>query len=219
MTLVLVAHGTRDPRGAEVVEEIAALVRARLGDVGVEVAYADVRGPDVASVLRGIAGGAVVVPAFLAAGYHVRVDVPGQVVASGHPDVVVTEPIGAALVPVLRERLKEAGWRPGDAVVLGAAGSSDARALGDVETVGRALGAEVGYVATAAPSVGDVVAGLKALGRRVAVASWLLAPGVFQGRLEGVGADVVAGPIGAHSRVVEAVLLRYYEARCFLQVA
>ncbi len=219
MTLVLVAHGTRDPRGAAVVEEIAALVRARLGDVPVEVAYADVRQPDVTSVLAGVSGPAVVVPAFLAAGYHVRVDVPQQIAASGYGDVVVTEPIGSALLPVLRERLREAGWRPGDAVVLAAAGSSDPRALADVVGVARTLGAEVGYVATASPSVPEVVAELKARGRRVAVASWLLAPGLFHQRLANAGADVVAEPIGAHLRVVEAVLLRYYEARCFLQVA
>ncbi|MET1075715.1 MAG: sirohydrochlorin chelatase, partial [Umezawaea sp.] len=214
-----VAHGTRDPRGAVVVEEIASSVRARLGEVAVEVAYADVRQPDVTSVVRGIDGPVVVVPAFLASGYHVRVDVPEQIASSGHGDVVVTEPIGSALVPVLRERLREAGWRSGDAVVLAAAGSSDARALADVAEVGRKLGAEVGYVATASPSVAEVVAGLKARGRRVAVASWLLAPGLFHQRLADVGADVVAAPIGAHSRVVDAVLLRYYEARCFLQVA
>src|SRR3954463_10121866 len=123
MTLVLVAHGTRDPRGAVVVEEVAALVRARLGDVPVEVAYADVRQPDVTAVLRGVSGPVVVVPAFLAAGYHVRVDVPQQIAAAGNGDGGGTEPIGSALLPVVRERLREAGWRPGDAVVLAAAGS------------------------------------------------------------------------------------------------
>ena len=219
MTLVLVAHGTRDPRGAAVVEEIAALVRARLGDEPVEVAYADVRQPDVTTVLGHVDGPAVVVPAFLAAGYHVRVDVPQQIAASGHPDVVVTEPIGTALLPVVRERLREAGWRPGDAVVLAAAGSSDPRALADVTAVARALSAEVGYIATASPTVPETVAALRAEGRRVAIASWLLAPGLFHQRLADAGADVVAEPLGAHTRVVDAVLLRYYEARCFLQVA
>jgi len=219
VTLVLVAHGTRDPRGAVVVEEVAALVRARLGGVRVEVAYADVRSPDVTAVVGGVDGPVVVVPAFLAAGYHVRVDVPEQIAASGHGDVVVTEPIGSALLPVVRERLREAGWRPGDAVVLAAAGSSDPRALADVVGVAGVLGAEVGYIATASPTVPEAVAALKAQGRRVAVASWLLAPGLFHRRLADAGADVVAEPIGAHSRVVDAVLLRYYEARCFLQVA
>ncbi|QFZ16824.1 sirohydrochlorin chelatase [Saccharothrix syringae] len=221
MTLVLVAHGTRDPAGAAVVEEIAALVRARLGGVDVRVAYADVRQPDVTSVLSAVEGPAVVVPAFLAAGYHVRVDIPAQVAASGHPDATITAPIGPALVPALLSRLTEAGWRPGDSVVLAAAGSSDARALADVRAVATALSRRVGpvtvgYAATATPHVSEVVA--RARGR-VAVASWLLAPGLFHRAVAASGAAVVAAPIGAHLRVVEAVLLRYYEARCFQGVA
>ncbi|MFD0201365.1 MULTISPECIES: sirohydrochlorin chelatase [Saccharothrix] len=221
MTLVLVAHGTRDPAGAVVVEEIASLVRARLGGVPVRVAYADVRQPDVTSVLSSVSGPAVVVPAFLAAGYHVRVDIPEQVEASGHPDVVITDPIGPALLPALLARLTEAGWTPGDSVVLAAAGSSDPRALADVRAVATALSHRVGpvtigYAATAEPRITDVVA---AASGRVAVASWLLAPGLFHQVVAESGAAVVAAPIGAHLRVVEAVLLRYYEARCFQDVA
>ncbi|MFD7652598.1 sirohydrochlorin chelatase [Actinosynnema sp. NPDC059797] len=222
MTLVLVAHGTRDPAGAAVVEEIAALVRARLGGVPVRVAYADVRQPDVTSVLSSVDGPAVVVPAFLAAGYHVRVDIPAQVAASGHPDAVITAPIGPALVPALLSRLAEAGRRPGDSVVLAAAGSSDPRALADVRAVADALSRRVGrpvaigYAATATPRIADVVAQSPG---RVAVASWLLAPGLFHRAVAASGAAVVAAPIGAHLRVVEAVLLRYYEARCFQDVA
>ncbi|MEJ2854835.1 MULTISPECIES: sirohydrochlorin chelatase [unclassified Saccharothrix] len=222
MTLVLVAHGTRDPAGAVVVEEIAALVRSRLGGVPVRVAYADVRQPDVTAVLRDVPGPAVVVPAFLAAGYHVRVDIPEQIAASGHPDVVVTAPIGPALLPAVVARLEEAGWEPGDSVVLAAAGSSDARALGEVRKVAQALSrrvggpVQVGYAATASPRIADVVA---ATPGRVAVASWLLAPGLFHRAVSESGAAVVAAPIGAHLRVVEAVLLRYYQARCFEDVA
>ncbi|GAA2697431.1 sirohydrochlorin chelatase [Actinosynnema pretiosum subsp. pretiosum] len=221
--LVLVAHGTRHPGGGVVVEEIARLVRER-GGVDVRVAYADVRQPDVTAVLREVRGAAVVVPAFLAAGYHVRVDVPAQVVASGHRDVVITEPIGAAVVPAVVERLREAGWREGDPVVLGAAGSSDARALGEVREVAEVLArrvggpVRVGYAATASPRIGDVVAevaaGAGGSGGRVAVASWLLAPGVFHRGMRECGAEVVSEPIGAHERVVEAVLLRYYQGRC-----
>ena len=221
MTLVLVAHGTRDPAGAVVVEEIASLVRARLGGVPVRVAYADVRQPDVTSVLESTSGPAVVVPAFLAAGYHVRVDIPAQVEASGHPDTVITDPIGPALLPALLARLTEAGWTQGDSVVLAAAGSSDPRALADVRAVATALSHRVGpvtigYAATADPRIGDVVASASG---RVAVASWLLAPGLFHRVVADSGAAVVAAPIGAHLRVVEAVLLRYYEARCFQDVA
>lgn len=213
MKLVLAFHGTRDPRGAVVCEEIASLVRPSV-DVPVEVAYADVRQPDVRSVVD---GPCIVVPVFLASGYHVRKDIPEQI--GLRQDVVLTSPLGLDAVPAVRDRLREAGFRRGDAVVLAAAGSSDARALADVQRAARLLGASaVGYVATATPRVPDVVAELAAgaRGRRVAVASWLLAPGTFHGSLAECGADVVSEPIGAHPLVVDALLRKYYEARAVL---
>lgn len=209
MKLVLAFHGTRDPRGAVVCEEIASLVRPSV-DVPVEVAYADVRQPDVRSVVD---GPSIVVPVFLASGYHVRKDIPAQI--GPRRDVVLTSPLGLDAVPAVRDRLREAGFRRGDAVVLAAAGSSDARAIADVRRAAALLGAEaVGYVATATPRVPDVVAGLR--GRRVAVASWLLAPGMFHGSLAECGAEVVSAPIGAHPLVVDALLRKYYEARAVL---
>ncbi|MEU7475774.1 CbiX/SirB N-terminal domain-containing protein [Lentzea sp. NPDC042327] len=206
MKLVLAFHGTRNPRGVAVCEEIAALVRAAV-DAPVAVAYADVLQPDVRSVVD---GPCVVVPVFLAAGYHVRVDIPEQI--GSRPGVVVTEPLGVAAVPAVVDRLREAGVRRGDLVVLGAAGSSDARALADVRRAAVLVGAEaVGYVATATPRIADVVASVRHGGRRVVVASWLLAPGVFQGGLAACGADVVAEPVGAHPLVVEALVRKYRE--------
>lgn len=217
MKLVLAFHGTRDPRGAVVCDEIASLVRPRV-DVPVEVAYADVRQPDVRAVVD---GPCVVVPVFLAAGYHVRVDIPEQIGA--RPGVVLTSPLGLEAVAAVRDRLREVGFRRGDAMVLAAAGSSDARALSDVRRAASLLGASaVGYVATATPRVADVVAevGERARGRRVVVASWLLAPGVFHGSLAGCGADLVAEPVGAHPFVVDVLVRKYFEARAgFLQSA
>ncbi|WP_086663114.1 sirohydrochlorin chelatase [Lentzea kentuckyensis] len=213
MKLVLAFHGTRDPRGPVVCSEIAALVQESV-DVPVEVAYADVRQPDVRSVVD---GPCIVVPVFLASGYHVRKDIPEQI--GLRPDVVLTSPLGLDAVPAVRDRLREAGFRRGDAVVLAAAGSSDPRALADVRRAASLLGASaVGYVATATPRVPDVVADLAAglRGRRVAVASWLLAPGAFHGSLAECGADVVSEPIGAHPLVVDALLRKYYEARAGL---
>ena len=233
--IVLAAHGTRDPAGPAVIEELADRVRAR-GE-SVTVAYADVREPDVTTVLDGLAardgvGELVVVPAFLAAGYHVRADIPAQIAASALPRTPMTAAFGPApeLIDVLVDRMRQAGYRTGDAVVLGAAGSSDPRALDEVSAAARALGAEVsaaaralgarlggpvriGYAATAAPSVADAVAEARRDGRRVVVASWLLAPGLFQQRLEEAGADAVSAPLGAHPAASDLVLRRCAEAR------
>jgi sirohydrochlorin ferrochelatase len=86
--------------------------------------------------------------------------------------------------------------------------------------VARRLGARtggpvsVGYAAGPVPSVADGVSAARTAsgGGPVAVASYLLAPGFFQRRIEKSGADVVTGPIGADPRVVEIVVARYRAA-------
>jgi len=220
--LVLVAHGSRDDAAHACVEEIVDAVRAALPGVDVRLGYVDVRGPKVADAVAGL-DAAVVVPAFLASGYHVRTDLPAQLAdCMAEPErFPVTPAIGPDLLlaRAARARLAEAGWQYGDAVVLAAAGSSDAAALAEVRAAGRMLAAEVGrkvrvgFVAAATPRVDAVVAALRAAGeRRIAVASWLLAPGVFHTRLTAVGADVLAAPLGAHRDVVAAIVARYESA-------
>lgn len=224
MTLVVVAHGTRDPAGALAAAEIVDAVRARMPEVPVELAFADVRDPGVPEVLRRLDPvddqPVVVVPAFLAAGYHVRVDVPEQIARSGRRGALLAEPIGPApnVVAAVHERLVEAGWRRGDAVVLAAAGSSDERALADVRRAATLLSqrtrqpVRIGYVTTARPSVDEAVAAVRRGRRRVAVASWLLAPGLFHRWVAEAGADLVSEPIGAHPRLVEQVIRCYADA-------
>jgi sirohydrochlorin ferrochelatase len=225
--LVIVAHGSRDEAAHACVGDIADGVGAVLPDVPVRVGYVDVRPPTVADAVADLraAGltGAVVVPAFLASGYHVRTDLPAQLAACGSDPARfrVTPALGPdpLLARAAVRRLAEAGWRYGDAVVLAAAGSSDPVALAEVRTAGRMLAAEVGrrvrvgFVATAAPPVDAVVAALRAAGdRRIAVASWLLAPGIFHTRLARAGADVVGAPLGAHPDVVALIAARYTAA-------
>jgi len=217
--LLLVAHGTRDPAGAVATERVAAAVRERFG-VRVAVGFADVRRPTPADAVAELGGGpCVAVPMFLAAGYHVRTDVPEQLAA--FDDVLVAETFGPdpALVAAAAQRLAEAGARPGDAVVMAVAGSSDARARADGARAARRLGRLLGgpvtlaTVAIGGPRVDDAVAALRRDGaERVAVASWLLAPGLFQRRLDACGADAVAAPLADHPAVVELVGQRYRAA-------
>jgi sirohydrochlorin ferrochelatase len=230
--LVAVAHGTRAPEGPVVLGSLLADVRALLPGVDVRVAYVDVISPMLVDVLAGVAPEerAVVVPMFLASGYHVRVDVPSAVAVaavaragpggSGGVRAVVTPALGPdpAVMAAVEARLREAGPLP-DAVVLAAAGSSDADALAEVEVAGSLLSAslgrpvEPGYVTTASPSVPEAVAALRAGGHgTVGVASYLLAPGLFQQRLDEVGADVVAAPIGVHPLVAGLIADRFRAA-------
>ncbi|MGW5054224.1 sirohydrochlorin chelatase [Actinokineospora sp. NPDC004072] len=217
MTLVVVAHGTRSSAGTAVAHELAEQVRGLLPAVPVRLAFADVRQPDVASVLREVRGRSVVVPLFLAAGYHVRVDVPAQVAASGAA-AVITPHLGAspALVAVLHGRLLAAGWRPGMPVVLAAAESSDARAVAETRRAALLLGARTGerVRVAAVPRVAEVV-GTEVVGPEVAVASWLLAPGRFHDAVAACGARVVTPPLAPHPRVAELVVRRYAAARAY----
>lgn len=222
LPLLLVAHGARSDAADAVIRSLAEAVAARGPQV--EICYVDVRGPKVVDAVIGLQDrghdGAVVVPAFLAAGYHVRTDLPAQLAEAGADPArfAVTRSMGPdpLLAAAALDRLRTAGYRDGDAVVLAAAGSSDPSAVAQVHAsagmlarrVGRPV--PVGFAATGSPSVAELVARLHDAGeRRVAVASWLLAPGVFQTRLLGSGADVVADPLGVHDDVVAAVLKRY----------
>ena len=224
--LVLCAHGTRDPLGRETVRAVLAAVAERLPGVEVLEAYVDVHGPEVAEVVGGLpvaAGDAVagvVVPLLLAAGYHVHVDI-AQAVA-GRPDVRSTGALGPddLLVDVLVERLEAAGAQPGGAVVLAPAGSSDARAQADSADMAARLErrwggvVQLGFAAGPVPTVAEAVARARSVagGGPVAAASYLLAPGFFQQRVEQSGADVVTGPIAPHPKVVDIVVARYRAA-------
>jgi sirohydrochlorin ferrochelatase len=219
--LVLVAHGTRKPDGVAMVGDLARQVSQML-DRRVRVAFVDVLGPTPAEVLDTLDGRpAVLVPAFLSSGYHVRRDIPEHVTASGHPDVTVTPALGPCpqMVRVISDRLVEAGWGPGDSVVLAAAGTSDLLAQRDLRITATLLSAALGarvdlaYAATGEPRVADAVARLRRRGaRRVVVASYLLAEGLFQDRLRASGADIVTEPLGLHPGTVRLVASRFRRA-------
>ena len=217
---ILVAHGTRSEHGTAMIADLADKVSAQIGPT--RVAFVDVLGPSPSEVLSGVDGPAVVVPAFLAEGYHVRQDLPEHIVVSGHQATSVSRALGPdpELARVLAQRLTECGWKRGDSVVLAAAGSSDAYALGQVRRAATLLGAmigahvEVGYIATGEPRIADVVAATRAqTRRRVFIASYLLAQGLFHTRLQGVGADGVSEPLGADPRVVDLVVRRMRSVR------
>ena len=220
--LVLLAHGSRRPGPSSVLSRTAERVGTILPEVEVRTGYVELQSPDPATALEGLVD-PVVLPFFLARGYHVLNDVPA--VVDRHGSGTVTGHLGVEehLVEAVAQRLQEAsaplGGLPGlDHIVLGAAGSRQAAALEEVEAITHLLEAHLGrkvtpaYLSAARPSVRDAVSSARARGaRRVGVATYLLAEGRFHRTLHSTGADVVAAPIGDHPAVAELVVHRYRE--------
>jgi sirohydrochlorin ferrochelatase len=109
-------------------------------------------------------------------------------------------------------------------VVLAAAGSSDPEANATIAGLAAQWQAETGwfavrpaYASAAGPTPAQAVAELRQAGaRRVVVASYLLAPGLFADRIRATalaaGAAAVSPALGALPEVADVVLDRYIEA-------
>lgn len=226
--LIGCAHGTRFRGGRDVIRELLVMT-AELVRAPVRESFVDIQAPAIDDAVAAHAGpsdatrtdapvSAVVVPVLLSTGFHVRTDI-GRAVAGR--TAVATPPLGPdpRLATVMAERLLEAGLAEGDTVVMAAAGTSDPDGLAMVEQMrdllAETLGAEIGlgYVAASEPDVATAVAQAREGGAgRVVVASYMLAPGHFQKKLEGAGADVVAAPLGTHPLVAEIIAERYRSA-------
>ncbi|MBB2913777.1 sirohydrochlorin ferrochelatase [Streptosporangium becharense] len=220
-TLVLAGHGTRSARGEETIADLTDLVRRVRPGVRVERAFLEISSPPLAGVLPTLPGPVVVVPLLLAGGYHVHIDLP-SVVAQARPGAVVAAPLGPhpLLAAVLARRLAAAGLRAADSVILAAAGSSDPAALADVRAAARLLAVRLSrpvtaaFAATGHPPVAEALERLRSgPAPRVAVASYLLAPGFFHDRLRECGADLVTAPLGVDADLAALVWARFDQAR------
>jgi len=222
--LVACSHGTSSLVGQRAVSALVDAVALRRPGLDVLGCCVDVQQPDVPTTLAEIGDEPVhIVPLLLSAGFHVYVDLAEA--AAEAPDAVVRPALGPdpRLVRQLVTRLDEAGLRAEDAVVLAVAGSSDARAVDDCEVMGRMLGHAigrevlVGYISAVQPALPDAVETARSRsggGRRVVVATYLLAPGYFADLAGRAGADVVTEPLlsaadPAPHEMVELVVERF----------
>jgi len=247
--LIACAHGTSNAQGAAEVNALRDAIAALRPGLDVREAYVDVQQPDLVDVVAGLSadpaaaapqtGGepgaagasAVVVPLLLSVGYHVKVDIAKAV--KSRPGTVAAAPLGPdpRLAALLDQRLREAGVTDNDAIVLAAAGSSNANAALSVEELAgqlrdlRSNRIVPAYGASAKPSVPEAVAMLReeaaggagagesaggvSVGGRVVVASYLLAPGFFHDQLAKAGADLVTEPLLPSPVLAEIALERY----------
>lgn len=222
--IVLLAHGSPDPRHAQGVEALATHVRELVPHRPVHTAYLDHHPPSPRDVGVTLGSHAVVVPVLLTPAFHAKVDVPTAVVdltqASGS-QVSVAAPLGPheLLLDAAEELLAAQGISPDPttAVLLYAAGSSDSDA---VATVGRTL-AEHPRVGWGPWSVAALEGGstIEQLLRRLpdevertVVVSFMVAEGILRDRMAQhcgrAGVSMVAGALAQTTAVAHLVLER-----------
>ncbi|MEU9038348.1 sirohydrochlorin chelatase [Streptomyces sp. NPDC048352] len=235
-SLLLVAHGSRDPRHARTVAALTRRIRSARPGLPVATAFLDFDPPSVPDGLERLARhGArrvVVQPLLLTRAFHASVDLPGALrrapasLAVRQARVLGPDPL---LTAALERRLHEAGLGPGErtatAVVLAAAGTADpeaAAALAGTARRWQRTGWRAVRPAFASggtfPRTEDVVRMLRAEGaERIAVAPYVLAPGRLPDRIAAgaaaAGADHLGAVLGAAPELVRLVLRRYDEAR------
>jgi len=220
--LIGCAHGTKSKAGQQTIRDLLDAVRRALPDVEVREAYVDVHGPTlddvIADIPRAQSGmAAVVVPLLLGGSFHVHHDIAKAV--EHRDDVVSAAALGrdSRLIDAVLDRLREARVSQDATLVLAAAGSSDPRSQADTEAAAETLRrawagpVRVGFAAGHEPSVTQSVAAAREFGEDgvVAIASFLLAPGVFHTKLQDAGADVVTAPLAPHPDLVSIVIDRY----------
>ncbi|MYR25188.1 MULTISPECIES: sirohydrochlorin chelatase [unclassified Streptomyces] len=237
--LLVVAHGSRDPRHAATVRELVARVERLRPGLAVETAFLDFVEPSVPEALaRLAAAGArevVALPLLLTRAFHAKSDIPAVLDAASRAlpgrrlRVRLARVLGPSplLTAALERRLAEAGVRRAErastAVVLAAAGSSDPEAATVLEGLARqwrgaGWGAvRLAYASARGPRTEEAVRALRAAGwARIAVAPYVLAPGFLPDRIargaRESGADVLAEALGPAPEVARLLVRRYEDA-------
>lgn len=231
--LLVIAHGSRDPRHAATVHALVRRVRATRPDVRVETGFLDFNVPSVQGVLESLAvqgvRDVVALPLLLTRAFHAKADIPA-VLADAPPqlrihqaDVLGPSPL---LMAGLERRLYEAGLTPADksstGVVLASAGSTDPEAIAVIAEIAREwrhtgwCAVRPAFASASLPRTEDAVRALRELGcSRVAVAPYVLAPGFLPDRIArgAAEADVLGDVLGPAPEVARVVLERYEAAR------
>nr|BEK65201.1 sirohydrochlorin chelatase [Kitasatospora purpeofusca] len=231
--LLLIAHGSRDPRHAAAVAALVGHLRALRPGLDVATAYLDHCAPRIPQVTARLDRPAIAVPLLLNRAFHAKHDIPAALRTAG-ADLPLADVLGPSplLLAALDRRLTEAApelaspaARARTGVVLAAAGSSDPAA--DAATRAVAAGwrrtrgwaaVEVAYASAGGPRVPDAVAALRRTPavERVAVSPYLLAPGLLPDRIAeaatGAAADHLADVLAPTPELARLLLTRYDEA-------
>ncbi|MFF3389631.1 sirohydrochlorin chelatase [Streptomyces sp. NPDC002669] len=238
--LLVVAHGSRDPRHAATVHALTARVRSLRPGLRVETGFLDFDAPAVPRVLERLAArGArevIALPLLLTRAFHAKSDIPAVLreARTRLPRLRVRQAgvLGPSplLNAALERRLHEAGIRPGErgstGLVLASAGSTDPEAIAVIAEIARELrhtgwcSVRPAFASATSPAgfprTEDAVRALRDEGvRRVAVAPYVIAPGRLPDRIAAgaAGADVLADVLGPAPELARLLLARYDGAR------
>jgi sirohydrochlorin cobaltochelatase len=202
--LLVVGHGSRDPRGAREFHELVALVRDHEPSLAVEGGFIELSRPPISEcVSRLVESGArriAAVPLMLLAAGHAKDDIPASLVREkmSHPgiDFAYGRALGIRpeLLELMDERISAAvpeEERDKTAVLVVGRGSSDPDANSDLAKVSRLFYegrpypvVETAYVSMTPPNVSEGLERLKRLGaRRIVVFSYFLFTGVLEERI------------------------------------
>jgi sirohydrochlorin cobaltochelatase len=240
--LLIVGHGSRDPRGAEEFQELVSLVRAR-APMPVEGGFIELSRPPISECVNNLrergAREVSAVPLMLLAAGHAKDDVPATLVREKvtHPDLDFHYGRALGIRPELLELMDERisavvpeEEKEGTAVLIVGRGSSDPDANSDLAKMARLFFegrpyplVETAFVSLAPPSVTEALERCRRLGAgHVAVFSYFLFTGVLEERIRVQSRNFAednpemevryAGYFGPDARVAGLVMERYRES-------
>ena len=202
--LLIVGHGSRDPRGASEFHELVALARECNPSLSVEGGFIELSRPPISECVNRLAGGGAriiaAVPLMLLAAGHAKDDIPATLVREkmSHPEVGFEYGRALGIRPELLELMDEKisavvpeEEKEETAVLVVGRGSSDPDANSDLFKVSRLFYegrpypmVETAYVSMTPPSVHEGLERLKRLGaKKIAVFSYFLFTGVLEERI------------------------------------
>ena len=219
--LLVVGHGSRDPRGATEFGELISLLRERAPSLAVEGGFIELSRPPISEcVKRLVEHGArevFAVPLMLLAAGHAKNDIPATLVREkmSHPEMSFRYGralgISPELLSLMDERISAVvpeGEKPETAVLVVGRGSSDPDANSDLAKIARLFYegrpyplVEPAFVSLASPRVPEALERLRMLGaRRVVVFSYFLFTGVLEERIREQGEEFASANPGVEVR-------------------
>ena len=203
--LLVVGHGSRDPRGAREFHELVALLRRRRQELRIEGGFIELSRPPIGECAERLVEDQVrhvaAVPLMLLAAGHSKDDIPATLVREGlrHPSLSFRYGRALGIRPELLELMDERisavvpeEEKEETAVLIVGRGSSDPDANSDLWKISRLFYegrpyplVEAAYVSMTPPNVPEGLERLRRLGaKRIVVFSYFLFTGVLEERIQ-----------------------------------